>query len=417
MSGRFGGQWAFLSTPPTSSSRSLPPSSSYLRSDQSNISPLPTALHFHQLNDSRSSLPRFSHVPSLGGRSTVATIPSHPVLVRIHSADPILQVRPTSRPAKPRRKLKSCDMDLPPVEEFSFRNILAAIAEDIEEDVDAIAEILGRSRLVLADQHDSQMPPQGEIRAIARPLQAVAEASSSNERLASIGDDVLILREDASLVEGSHTGSAAYGLLERLQTVPCVKRTRSAIVGHVASRPTAAAAAANRQHTDPAIMPVASPLSGDSPHMVSGTLPPSYRRLLQGQTTDRETREPPSRTTRAVVSETYLSAGANAVTVSDPPIVSEGGRHYPLYSYDYTDLFEGPAPAPEPPHMTVRERLQSFVPRMELASLMPWMYSQNSRVTSAESQLREILHRQHPVRDTRINQDRSDDTSETYEAW
>ena len=48
-----------------------------------------------------------------------------------------------------------------------------------------------------------------------------------------------------------------------------------------------------------------------------------------------------SRPTAAIVSEVWLSAGADGKVISDPPVVSEAGKHYPLYSYDDSDVFEG----------------------------------------------------------------------------
>src|SRR6185437_6179273 len=114
-------------------------------------------------------------------------IPSQPVLLRVNSYDAAIQSRPPSRLPRQRRTMNNSfkKNELPPIHEFSIQGILAAIAEDVEEDINAAAEILGRSRLVLADQHESHLPPQGEIRATSSPLQAVAEASSSNERLAA----------------------------------------------------------------------------------------------------------------------------------------------------------------------------------------------------------------------------------------
>ncbi|KIW29880.1 uncharacterized protein PV07_05666 [Cladophialophora immunda] len=407
-SGRFGGQWAFLSTPPHHGSRSLPPSSSYLRSDRSNVSPLPTALHFHQLNASRSSLTRHVQTPSVGGRSSTTTIPSQPVLVRVHSDDASLQIRPP----RPRSKQGTMNNELPPAHEFSFRGILAAIEEDIEEDINAISEIFGRSRLVLADQHDSHLPPQGEIRAMSSPLQAVAEASASNERLAAAADDVVILREDASLVDGSHTGSAAYGLLERLQAVPRTRRMRSETAGAGPSRP---GTGSMRHASAPAILSDVQPVVEDHERLALPGLSRSSRRLLQSSSAEHEVEETPSRATNAVVSETYLSAGANAVTISDPPVVSEGGRHYPLYSFDDSGLFEGPAaPGPLPP-TTLRERLQSLIPRMELHSFVPWVHGHPNRAVSAESQLRDILDRHQRARDSRRNLVTATESAELYE--
>ncbi|KAJ4531975.1 hypothetical protein HRR80_008920 [Exophiala dermatitidis] len=391
LSGRFGEQWEFLSHPPrntTSQARSLPPSSSYLRSDRSNVSPLPTALHFQHLNASRSSLARNGQTSSIGGNSST-TIPSQPVVVRVHSADASIQIHPTSRPQRPKGKM-SKDNQLPPIQEYSIQGILAAVDEEIEDSVNAISEILGRSRLVLADQHDSHLPPQGEIRATGNSLQAVAEASSSNERLAA-ADDVLILREDASLVEGSHAGSAAYGLLERLQTVPRNRRMRSDVPTETVARP---ASSTVRNYSAPAVLAEEPPVAGEH----NGTSHPESlhgpRQLLRDQPADHEAGEAPSRVTNAVVSETYLSAGANAATVSDPPVVSEGGRHYVLYSYDHNNIFETPISSAPACRTSFLRRLQSLIPSGELHALTTWVHGRSSPVVTAESQLRDILARQ-----------------------
>jgi len=417
LSGRFGGQWAFLSTPPRhTQARSLPPSSSYLRTDRSNVSPLPTALHFHQLNASRSSLPRNAQTSSVGGHSST-TIPSQPILVRAHSAHASIQIYPPTLPPRlPRRRNKDVVMDpkpdgLPPIQEYSFRSILASIDEEIADDVNAISEIFGRSRLVLADQHDSHLPPQGEIRATSGPLQAVAEASSSNERLAAT-DDVIILREDASLVDGSHTGSAAYGLLERLQAVPRTRRMRSEIPVRPMSRP---GTSSIRNYPAPAMLPEPPAPIEDYERVTAPGLSQASRRLLRHQIPEQEVGQTLSRATHAVVSEIYLSAGANAVTVSDPPVVSESGRHYPLYSFDDSSLFEGPIPAEPPSRLSFRERLQSLLPRTEFQNFTSWVYGRGPRVVNAESQLRDILNRQHRTRERPSHMDDSREDTEMYE--
>lgn len=416
-SGRFGGQWAFLSTAPHhGQARSLPPSSSYLRSDRSNVSPLPPALHFQQLiNASRSSLPRHVQTPSIGGHSST-TIPSQPVLVRVHSADASIQIRPNNKPWREPMDRNRIN-ELPPIQEFSIQGILAAIEEDIEEDVNVISEILGRnSRLVLADRHDSHLPPQGEIRAANSPLQAVAEASASNERLAASAavDDVLILREDASLFDGSHAGSTAtaYGLLERLQAVPRPRRMRSEIPGPVASRP---GTGSIRNNSAPAALPDVQAVVEDYERIAISGQSQSSRRLLQDAIKEDDVQDPPSRATKAVVSETYLSAGANATTVSDPPVVSESGRHYPLYSFDDSELFEGPIGPTQPPPMTFRQRLQSLIPRREIQNIASWAHGRSNRVVSAESRLREILDRQGRMRGSRNSTETGREDAEMYE--
>jgi hypothetical protein len=212
-SGRFGGQWAFLSQQgPAPQTRSVPPTSSYIRNDRSSVSPLPTGLHFHHFNTSRSSLPRNIYNPSVGGYSST-THPSQPVLIRVHSDVASAHLR---LPPRPPRRRSFGSSKLPPISEYSFEGIWNTVEADVEEDVNAIAEIWGQHRLVLADQHESHLP-QGEIRATPPSLQAVAEAGSSAEHLAANVEDVnvMIADPDASLVEGSNSGSTAYGVCSR----------------------------------------------------------------------------------------------------------------------------------------------------------------------------------------------------------
>ncbi|KAI4713668.1 hypothetical protein J4E89_001115 [Alternaria sp. Ai002NY15] len=103
---------------------------------------------------------------------------------------------------------------LPSADDFSFSAILRAVDPEIRDAIDAIAEICARSRMSLADEYDSHLPPQGEITsggsgwaastgalasrgrlnrisqgwtAADNTLMAVPEASSSSERLAQEG--------------------------------------------------------------------------------------------------------------------------------------------------------------------------------------------------------------------------------------
>lgn len=192
---------------------------------------------------------------------------------------------------------------LPALEEFSIQGILSAIDEDIEGDLAVISEVLGRSRFVLADQYESQMAPLGEIRGIG--IDVIGEEDEIR-----VTDDVMILREDASLVDGSNSGSAAYGLLERLQAVP---RTGGDGVERIFSNEVARAAVHEQHNHDLQTPPV------------------NEARDL--------TATRPDGPARAVVSETYLSAEADGVSSGMVPMVSEAGRHYPLYTHGDTDLF------------------------------------------------------------------------------
>jgi hypothetical protein len=280
--------------------------------------------------------------------------------------------------------------ELPPVSAFSIQGILEAIQEDIEGDVDAIAEILGRSRLVLADQHDSHLPPQGIIQDTVRPLQAVEEASASNERLAA--DNILILGEDASLVDGSYTGSAAYGLLERLQAIPRIQRQHS----ERSSPPnTTSPTLPARTLFSPAVLPEH---GYDHEHTAAFIAATQRRRSTLASRSLLSTSFHPAPV--PVVSEVYLSAGANGRTATNPPVVSESGRHYPLYSYDESGLFEDPGerltPFPKP------SRLRNFLSIGKWEGLAHWLVGASGGAgggggessESAEGRLRYVLERQ-----------------------
>ncbi|RMZ79724.1 hypothetical protein DV738_g3234, partial [Chaetothyriales sp. CBS 135597] len=333
-SGRFPEQWAFLSNPPAlsaSAARSLP-TSSYIRSDgSSSISRLPATANntgfgfgfggfglasLHDRNGSRSSLPPRNNIQpgSVGAHSSATTLPTQPVLLCINADAASRHLHPAPRQPTQRPIMSSKAGELPSLQEYSFDGILATISEDVEEDFTAIGDILGRSRFVLADQHDSHLPPTGEIRA--SPLQAVAEASASNERLAA--DQVIIANDEASLIDGSHSGSAAYGLLERLQAL----------------HPTTPLATTTTSPTPHMTRELRTSASGPS----RSSARPLIHSLLNRSTTPAPTLDshphPHRRTTQPVVSEIYLSAGAGGRIFSDPPVVSEGGRFYPLYSYD-----------------------------------------------------------------------------------
>lgn len=62
---------------------------------------------------------------------------------------------------KSRMDIKS--PDLPPLESFSFQDILASIDPEVKVSIDAIAEICSRSKLSLADEYGSHLPPQAQF--------------------------------------------------------------------------------------------------------------------------------------------------------------------------------------------------------------------------------------------------------------
>lgn len=85
-----------------------------------------------------------------------STATSKPVLVRGLSTRPDMKKKhqPTDKSTSPK---------LPPVESFSFQDILASLGPDANASIDAIAEICGRSKMSLAAEHNSHRPPQGQL--------------------------------------------------------------------------------------------------------------------------------------------------------------------------------------------------------------------------------------------------------------
>ena len=188
------------------------------------------------------------HAQSKPAKSTSSktTVTSQPVVVRTYSGS-----RHTSRPGSGLNTPRSIAMNghsnnsalsaglarhneqLPALEDFSFSAILRAVDPEIRDAIDAIAEICARSRMSLADEYDSHLPPQGEITgtgpswaastgalagrghlsrisqgwtAANNTLMAVPEASSSSERLAQEGR--------GTTAEGKKRSPSAYGSLK-----------------------------------------------------------------------------------------------------------------------------------------------------------------------------------------------------------
>ena len=97
----------------------------------------------------------------------VATQPA-PVSHSAITSKPVLVRKPSSKTdmrkkQKPVINTRSRSPKLPPIESFSFQDILASIGPEVDESIDAIAEICGRSKMSLAEEHASHRPPQGDI--------------------------------------------------------------------------------------------------------------------------------------------------------------------------------------------------------------------------------------------------------------
>lgn len=278
--------------------------------------------------------------------------------------------------------------ELPPLSAYSFDAILGSIQEVIEEDLNGIAEILGQSRLVLADQHESHLPPTGEIRA--GQLPALAEASSSNERLAA--DEVIILNDSASLVEGSQAGSAAYGLLERLQAVPRTRRTPSEIAS-LPSRPRIPSTEARNSSpailADVSIQPNTNQLAA-----LSNAQRPSPQLLRLTSSHAIQTGAP----TSAVVTEAWLPIRANDYNISELPLSVNEERQEHLYSHAESQP-RGSNESGSSPQISFVARMRRLVLLQDIQSALGWSTPPHpqpaGRSTSAENHLRDILGKHH----------------------
>jgi hypothetical protein len=174
--------------------------------------------------------PLFRHraTKSASSRTSVS---SQPVLVRAYTSSE--RSRPPSSSRSSATPAMAAGAHLPPIDAFSFDGILRAVETEVHEAIDGIAEIYARSRLSLADEYSSHMPPQGEIinprsrysglvirtTGLDRTLTTVTEASSSSERLAG--------ESRAASTAGSGKGKAtAYGSLRSI-----ISRGRSSSAG------------------------------------------------------------------------------------------------------------------------------------------------------------------------------------------
>ena len=93
---------------------------------------------------------------------------TQPVLVKTYSAPDSAR-----KPDMGKRTKQSVEAsELPPLESFSFQDILKEIDPEIKVSIDAIAEIYGRSKLSLADEYGSHRPPLGGLDLLASSDQA-----------------------------------------------------------------------------------------------------------------------------------------------------------------------------------------------------------------------------------------------------
>ncbi|KAI4173384.1 MAG: hypothetical protein LQ343_002916 [Gyalolechia ehrenbergii] len=123
---------------------------------------------------------------------TGSTASTQPVLVKEYSKSTSSGGMKQQKMRQKRNSSGNKDSsELPPLKSFSFQDILASIEPEIHGSIDQIAEIYGRSRMSLADEYSSHLPPQGDFslpnlqdhndQAHAPRLAPVEEASSTHE--------------------------------------------------------------------------------------------------------------------------------------------------------------------------------------------------------------------------------------------
>ena len=104
----------------------------------------------HQAALRRSSV-KGKDVSQLTPPESSSVTKSKPVLVRAPSK--------TDMTKKPKPRIDSGSPKLPPLESFSIQDILASVGPEANSSIDAIAEICGRSKMSLAEEHASHRPP------------------------------------------------------------------------------------------------------------------------------------------------------------------------------------------------------------------------------------------------------------------
>ncbi|PGH27167.1 hypothetical protein AJ80_01124 [Polytolypa hystricis UAMH7299] len=353
----------------------------------------------------RSHQRKHRHASSIGSRSSLS---SQPVIVRTYSAETDAQSR--SSPMAQRQGVLANGSatatdgpppQLPSVQDFSIDGILRAIEPDIQATLDAIAEICGRSRLSLANEYGSHRPPLGEIRAssrsVERGLLTVEEASSSTERLAD--ENVLIMGDDLSTVDGREPYSSNYGMLESLHQT-------SGVVGYRTAMPPTWGEGlfSHPQNSPHRPVPARPSASSEMRSQVSPratvfrTPASSFDWALLGRNTEHGGvhHHPRSISTQPVVSEVHLDAQADGTSHQPAELPWEASDQPPLETES------------QPVNTEIDESvLQARVDRLSfLTDLQDWLAwfrvtgqrtsrSSGAQIShSAEARLRSVLDRQ-----------------------
>ncbi|KAL8913670.1 MAG: hypothetical protein Q9172_007231 [Xanthocarpia lactea] len=113
----------------------------------------------HRLNGQDPQPRRRSKAPE--SESIAST---QPILVREYSQDSSASGSPRQPKMKSTKRSRGYrSSEMPPLESFSFQDILASIDTDAHVSIEKIAEICGRSKMSMADEYSSHMPPQSDF--------------------------------------------------------------------------------------------------------------------------------------------------------------------------------------------------------------------------------------------------------------
>lgn len=187
--------------------------------EDKNVQPSPSEIPPGEPNLAhQAALRRLHGVSSNHRRAHVAfdTSPSsssaiEPVLVRPynHPTPPDDPSKKSRMRNKGRSRIDDKSCELPPLDRFSFQDILASIDSDVKGSIDAIAEICGRSRMSLADQYGSHLPPQGALTSLVENghTQSLRSGDLIAEQESSL--DFQLTRNQHQLPDRRHSASLA----------------------------------------------------------------------------------------------------------------------------------------------------------------------------------------------------------------
>ncbi len=166
------------------------------------------------------------------------TTNSKPVLVRGPSTKPNMKKK--HQPVD-----KSTSPKLPPVESFSFQDILSSIGPEANASIDAIAEICGRSKMSLAAEHSSHRPPHGQLATtgsspdnffLPARLEPVVETSSNRPHTRSMSKSLALATGAAHNGDGLPSSPTA-------ATSNVTSHTHTSTLGHGKGETSASASA------------------------------------------------------------------------------------------------------------------------------------------------------------------------------